>query len=186
MTLALAAFKSYTVGKALKVDYNGVAVLRGAVLDRYHSGVSFRHCVNFRLNLFRGYLNGGFFCLQAFILADFNFGIGCNRNLEIHAVFLGNGNHFKIHFVVNNLKTRVLNSVLNKVVIEKIESVLKENLGAVVLLNKMKRRFTLSETGHIYFLAVSFVSLRDSLAELFTVDGDFKLMPIGINLFCFF
>ena len=63
MTLSLAAVKSYAVLKAFKVDNNGVAVLCGAVLNRYHSGVSFSHRVYFSLNLFGGNLNSYLFSL---------------------------------------------------------------------------------------------------------------------------
>ena len=186
MALSLSAVKSLAVSKALEINYNGIAVCRRAVFYRYHAGVALRHGVYFGVYFRRVNLYGCLFSLKALVFTHFYFGIGCYRNFEIDTVIFGNGDKVKIHFVVYYLKTRLGNSLINKIIVKQIESVLKENLGAVICLDNMERRLAFSEAGNVYFLSVLFVRFLYRLAEFFTVNGDFKLVPVSINLFCFF
>ena len=50
----------------------------------------------------------------------------------------------------------------------------------------MKRRLALSEARYAYFFAIFFISLFNCLAKFFTVHGNLELIPVCINLFCFF
>ena len=186
MTLSLASVESLAVSKAFKIDYNGITVCRSAVFYRYHAGVALSHGIHFGVHFGRVNLDGGLFSLKALVFTHFYFGICCYRNFEIDTVIFGNGDKVKIHFVVYYLKTRLGNSIVNKVVVKQIEGVLKENLGTVICLDNMERRLAFSEAGNVYFLSVLFVRFLYRFAEFFTVNGDFKLIPVSINLFCFF
>ena len=88
MTLRLAAVKSLAVRKALEIDYNGIAVSRRAVFNRYHAGVALRHGVHFGVYFRRVNLYGSLFSLKALVFAYFYLRVCRYRNLEINAVLL--------------------------------------------------------------------------------------------------
>ena len=61
VTLCLAAVKRLSVNKALEIDYNGIILFSGAVLNGNHTRIALSHSVNLGVNLGSVNLNDSLF-----------------------------------------------------------------------------------------------------------------------------
>ena len=181
--LTLAALESNVVLEALEVDVDCVTKLGGSVVNGYYSYVLLLELLDLALDVF--ILNGlnGLLDLDALVVLDFYLRLGDAGSLHSNACCLIDSGDLNVGSG-DQLKTGLLDSVIDFLAVDQVNGFLIEESLAVLLLDQLSGSLALSETGNLNLALVLEVCLLASLLKSLCSDLYLELYLISIDLVC--
>ena len=183
VALALAAFECLAVDEALEVDGGEVVVL-GLTVHLDKASRALEHGVDLTLNVLVGDLDDRLLSGEALVVVQLNVRLYGDFEAEFYAVLV----HFldvDVVGVVDDLNAGLFHSVGDDLREELLKSVIVEDALAVIFLDHSAGGFALAEAGDADVLLLAVEDLGDSVVELVAVHSNFKLIEVGVDVFCF-
>ena len=180
--VALAAFESDAVVKALEIDVGGVAHF-GSLLHYLGGSNVLSHTVQLGFNLSIGNLNGSLFHFQTLVLAQSDLGVHIGGQNQRDDVLLADL-HIGQAGTADSLHVLFHNGVLIDLGKNFFQTVFVENMSTVHGLNHLPGSLAFTEAGDHDLLTGLHVSGIDTLLHqlLVDLDGDGSLIAVSFNV----
>ena len=182
MILALASGKCHTVAESFVIDYSGVAVLYGAILDVNLAGVLLLRLLKLFLNLLIGNGNLNLVNRYTLVLAERNFrlfGYGSGKYEILALADLGNVNLGTGY----DLDAAVLCSLVISLRNQDIGSILIKHRLSVHLGNDGIRCLTFPETLNVQFVLILLKCLLAGFLKIGSSAGNRQLYHVLAQIF---